>query len=56
MVEMVENIKRQMDEYYKMKKRTILAVDDSGVILRNIKTLLEDKYQVIPVNSSDDGD
>lgn len=22
-VEMVENIKRQMDEYYKMKKRTI---------------------------------
>lgn len=52
-VEMVENIKRQMDEYYKMKKRTILAVDDSGVILRNIKTLLEDKYQVIPVNSSE---
>ena len=39
-VEMVENIKRQMDEYYKMKKRTI-------------KTLLEDKYQVIPVNSSE---
>ena len=31
-VEMVENIKRQMDEYYKIKKRTILAVDDSGVI------------------------
>ena len=52
-VEMVENIKRQMDEYYKMKKRTILAVDDSGVILRNIKTLLEDQYQVIPVNSSE---
>lgn len=52
-VEMVENIKRQMDEYDKMKKRTILAVDDSGVILRNIKTLLEDKYQVIPVNSSE---
>ena len=49
----MENIKRQMDEYYKMKKRTILAVDDSGVILRNIKTLLEDKYQVIPVNSSE---
>ena len=52
-VEMVENIKRQVDEYYRMKKRTILAVDDSGVILRNIKTLLEDKYQVIPVNSSE---
>ena len=52
-VEMVENIKRQVNEYYRMKKRTILAVDDSGVILRNIKTLLEDKYQVIPVNSSE---
>ena len=50
---MVENIKRQVNEYYRMKKRTILAVDDSGVILRNIKTLLEDKYQVIPVNSSE---
>ena len=50
---MVENIKKQVDEYYKMKKKTILAVDDSGVILRTIKTLLEDKYQVIPVNSSE---
>lgn len=52
-VEMVEDICKQVDAYYRMKKRTILAVDDSGVMLRNIKTLLEDKYQVIPVNSSE---
>ena len=30
-VEMVENIKRQMDEYYKMKKRTILVSSTEAI-------------------------
>ena len=34
-----------------LKKRTILAVDDSGIILRKIKALLEDTYQVVLANS-----
>lgn len=51
MSEMVEHIFEHLNKYEKAKKKTILAVDDSGVILRNIKTLLEDKYQVILANS-----
>lgn len=51
MSEMVEHIFERLNKYEKAKKKTILAVDDSGVILRNIKTLLEDKYQVILANS-----
>ena len=50
-VEMVENIKRQMDGYYKMKKRTILAVDDSGVILRNIKTPVSYTHLTLPTKA-----
>ena len=33
------------------KKKKILVVDDSGIMLRNIKRWLEDKYQVILANS-----
>lgn len=33
------------------QKKKILVVDDSGVILRNVKGWLEDKYQVILANS-----
>lgn len=51
MGEMVENIFERLEKIEKTKKKTILAVDDSGVILRNVKTLLEDKYQVILANS-----
>lgn len=47
--EMVETICKQTTELH--KKRTILAVDDSGIILRKIKTLLEDTYQVVLANS-----
>ena len=49
--EMIENICSQVDDFYQLKKRTILAVDDSGIILRKIKALLEDTYQVVLANS-----
>lgn len=32
-------------------KKTILVVDDSGAVLRNVKGWLQDKYQVILANS-----
>ena len=44
--DMVDNVCTQMNDFYQLKKRTILAVDDSGIILRKIKALLEDTYQV----------
>ncbi len=49
--EMVESICRQMDDFYQKKKKKILAVDDSGIMLRKIKKLLDDTYQVILANS-----
>ena len=49
--DMVDNICTQMNDFYQLKKRTILAVDDSGIILRKIKALLEDTYQVVLANS-----
>lgn len=49
--EMVETICKQTTDFYAHKKRTILAVDDSGIILRKIKALLEDTYQVVLANS-----
>lgn len=33
-------------------RKTILAVDDSGTMLRNIKGMFEDKYQVMLANSA----
>lgn len=39
----------QADESHLKKK--ILVVDDSGAVLRNVKGLLEEKYQVILANS-----
>lgn len=38
-------------EHGKHIKKKILVVDDSGIMLRNIKRWLEDKYQVILANS-----
>lgn len=38
-------------EHGKHVKKKILVVDDSGIMLRNIKRWLEDKYQVILANS-----
>lgn len=46
---------KKIDEYIKEHgkhvKKKILVVDDSGIMLRNIKRWLEDKYQVILANS-----
>lgn len=46
---------KKMDEYVrehgKHIKKKILVVDDSGIMLRNIKKWLEDRYQVILANS-----
>lgn len=46
---------KKMDDFIKEHgkhvKKKILVVDDSGLMLRNIKRWLEDKYQVILANS-----
>lgn len=52
----VNELAEKMDAYLNKKfasagRKKILVVDDSGVMLRNIKGWLADKYQVIPVNS-----
>ena len=49
--EMADALCRKMAEFYQLKKHTILAVDDSGMVLRKIKMLLEDHYQVVLANS-----
>lgn len=49
---MVASICEKLEKCSKAsEKKKILAVDDSGIILRNIKHLLEDTYQVILANS-----
>ena len=51
----VKEVVAQMDEYIKTNgkhtKKKILVVDDSGVMLRNVKGWLEDYYQVTLANS-----
>lgn len=51
----VKTSARKIDEFIKEHgkhvKKKILVVDDSGIMLRNIKRWLEDKYQVILANS-----
>ncbi len=51
----VKLLAKTMDEFIKKHgrhvKKKILVVDDSGAVLRNVKGLLEDKYQVILANS-----
>lgn len=51
----VKNSAKKIDEFIKEHgkhvKKKILVVDDSGIMLRNIKRWLEDKYQVILANS-----
>ncbi len=51
----VKQCAKKMDEFIKEHgkhvKKKILVVDDSGIMLRNIKKWLEDKYQVILANS-----
>ena len=40
-----------VDEFGKHNKKKILVIDDSGAMLRNVKSWLENKYQVILANS-----
>ncbi len=51
----VKEIAAHIDEFLEAQgnivKKKILVVDDSGVMLRNVKNLLGDKYQVILANS-----
>ncbi len=51
----VKEIAAHIDDYLDQKKniikKKILVVDDSGVMLRNVKNLLGEKYQVILANS-----
>ncbi len=51
----VKAVVSEIDEYIKIYgnhiKKKILVVDDSGVVLRNVKGWLEDRYQVILANS-----
>ena len=51
----VKSSAKKIDEFIKEHgkhiKKKILVVDDSGIMLRNIKRWLEDKYQVILANS-----
>ena len=51
----VKSSAKKIDEFIKEHgkhvKKKILVVDDSGIMLRNIKGWLEDKYQVILANS-----
>ena len=51
----VNDIVKTVDDYIKenenQEKKKILVVDDSGAILRAVKKLLEEKYQVALANS-----
>lgn len=51
----VNEVCTEIDGYMKTEakhnKRTVLLVDDSGAVLRNVKGWLEDKYQVVLANS-----
>ena len=48
---MTLDIKTYLEAHDKKKKLKILAVDDSGIILNNIKNWLGDKYQVMLADS-----
>lgn len=51
----VKEVVAQIDDFLKNdsihQKKKILVVDDSGAMLRSVKSWLEDKYQVILANS-----
>lgn len=49
--EIAQHIDEFLQQYNSDVKKKILVVDDSGVMLRNVKNLLGDKYQVILANS-----
>lgn len=47
----VDTIQAYLEDETKACKKTVLVVDDSGAMLRNVKGWLEDKYKVILANS-----
>lgn len=49
--EVADDIVKFLDKDESHLKKKILVVDDSGAVLRSIKGLLENKYQVILANS-----
>lgn len=49
--EVVKEVDTYIQNYGRQNKKKILVVDDSGAMLRSIKALLEDRYQVILANS-----
>ena len=48
----LDSIAEQLHKNRTVEQKTILAVDDSGTMLRNIKGMFEDKYQVMLANSA----
>lgn len=51
LAEAVESILNYEKKFGKQNKKKILVVDDSGVMLRSVKSWLEEQYQVILANS-----
>lgn len=49
--EVVQLIEDYLEANNRHEKKKILVVDDSGVMLRSVKSWLEEKYQVILANS-----
>lgn len=49
--DLVKAVDTFLKKFYSNNKKKILVVDDSGVMLRNVKAWLEDKYQVSLANS-----
>ncbi|MDD6038718.1 MAG: response regulator [bacterium] len=49
--DLVKAVDTFLKKFYSDNKKKILVVDDSGVMLRNVKAWLEDKYQVFLANS-----
>lgn len=51
----VKNVAQELSDYvhelHSIQRKKILVVDDSGAMLRNVKSWLEEKYQVILANS-----
>jgi len=49
--DVAESIQNYAEDTTRLEKKTVLVVDDSGAMLRNVKGWLEDKYKVILANS-----
>lgn len=49
--EVAKEVTEYIENFGKQNKKKILVVDDSGAMLRNVKSWLEESYQVILANS-----